>query len=253
VEASYVISAKPINNENLNRPQEGPNKSQRMARIGIVVFPGSNCDRDVHFILNTVLKMPAELVWHTDNKLLGFDSVIIPGGFTYGDRLRAGAIAARTPVAIGLKKMANEGRIILGICNGFQILVECGLLPGALVMNNSLSFVCRWTTIKVYNINTAFTSLFKRNQTIRIPIAHGEGRYVADVQLLKSIIKNNQVVFRYFKDDPNGSVDHIAAVCNKEGNVMGIMPHPERAPVKGFYDEASMIFRSLSAYLQPAK
>lgn len=248
-----MISAKPINNENLNRPQEGPNKSQRMARIGIVVFPGSNCDRDVHFILNTVLKMPAELVWHTDNKLLGFDSVIIPGGFTYGDRLRAGAIAARTPVAIGLKKMANEGRIILGICNGFQILVECGLLPGALVMNNSLSFVCRWTTIKVHNINTAFTSLFKRNQTIRIPIAHGEGRYVADVHLLKSIIKNNQVVFRYFKDDPNGSVDHIAAVCNKEGNVMGIMPHPERAPVKGFYDEASMIFRSLSAYLQPAK
>ena len=120
-------------------------------------------------------------------------------------------------------------------------------------MNNSLSFVCRWTTIKVDNINTAFTSLFKRNQTIRIPIAHGEGRYVAGGQLLKSILRNNQVVFRYFKDDPNGSVDNIAAVCNKEGNVMGIMPHPERAPVNGFSDEASMIFRSLSNYLQPDK
>ena len=249
VAASHVISAKPIYNENLNRPQEGPNKSQPMARIGIVVFPRSNCDRDVHFILNTLLKIPAEFVWHSDSKLSGFDAVIIPGGFAYGDRLRAGAIAAHTPAAIGLKKMAKEGRKILGICNGFQILVECGLLPGAFVMNNSLSFVCRWTTIKVDNINTAFTSLFKRNQTIRIPIAHGEGRYVAGGQLLKSILRNNQVVFRYFKDDPNGSVDNIAAVCNKEGNVMGIMPHPERAPVNGFSDEASMIFRSLSTYL----
>jgi len=253
VAASLVISAKPIYKENLNRPQEGPNKSQRMARIGIVVFPGSNCDRDVHFILNTLLKIPAEFVWHSDSMLLGFDAVIIPGGFAYGDRLRAGAIAAHTPAATGLKKMAKEGRIILGICNGFQILVECGLLPGAFVMNNSLSFVCRWTTIKVDNINTAFTSLFKRNQTIRIPIAHGEGRYVAGGQLLKSILRNNQVVFRYFKDDPNGSVDNIAAVCNKEGNVMGIMPHPERVPINGFSDEASMIFRSLSTYLQPDK
>lgn len=249
VAASHVISAKPIYNENLNRPQEGPNKSQPMARIGIVVFPGSNCDRDVHFILNTLLKIPAEFVWHSDSKLSGFDAVIIPGGFAYGDRLRAGAIAAHTPAAIGLKKMAKEGRKILGICNGFQILVECGLLPGAFVMNNSLSFVCRWTTIKVDNINTAFTSLFKRNQTIRIPIAHGEGRYVAGGQLLKSILRNNQVVFRYFKDDPNGSVDNIAAVCNKQGNVMGIMPHPERAPVNGFSDEASKIFRSLSTHL----
>lgn len=246
-----MIATKPISNQNLNRPQEGSYSSQRMARIGIVVFPGSNCDRDVHYILNNVLKIPADFVWHTDSKLGAYDSVIIPGGFAYGDRLRAGVIAAHTPVAIELKKMAKGGRTILGICNGFQILVECGLLPGALVMNNSLSFVCRWTTIQVDNNNTPFTSLFKRNQTFKIPIAHGEGRYVADGRLLKSILRNNQVVFRYFKDDPNGSVDHIAAVCNEEGNVMGIMPHPERAPVNRSFDEASMIFRCLSTYLQP--
>jgi phosphoribosylformylglycinamidine synthase I len=220
-----------------------------MARIGILVFPGSNCDRDVHYILNNVLHIPSHYVWHTDRNLSACDSVIIPGGFTYGDRLRAGAIAAHSPVANELKKMAKDGRIILGICNGFQILVECGLLPGALVRNDSLSFVCRCTTIKVVNNNTVFTSLFKKNQPIKIPIAHGEGRYVANSGLLRSLLKNRQVVFRYYNDDPNGSVDHIAAVCNEEGNVMGIMPHPERAPVSGSIDEASMIFRSLSTYL----
>ncbi|MFY9798107.1 MAG: phosphoribosylformylglycinamidine synthase subunit PurQ [Candidatus Nitrosopolaris sp.] len=218
-------------------------------KIGIVVFPGSNCDRDVHHILNNVLHIPSQYVWHTDRNLSAFDSLIIPGGFAYGDRLRAGAIAAHSPAANELKKMAKDGRIILGICNGFQILVECGLLPGALVKNNSLSFVCRETTIKVENNNTVFTSLFKRNQTIKIPIAHGEGRYIADNRLLKSILKKKQVVFRYFNDDPNGSADHIAAVCNEEGNVMGIMPHPERALVRGYSDEASMIFRSISTYL----
>lgn len=238
-----------ICNENLNRSRECSETSQPMARIGILVFPGSNCDRDVHYILNNVLHIPSHYVWHRDRNLSTFDSVIIPGGFAYGDRLRAGAIAAHSPVANELKKMAKDGRIILGICNGFQILVECGLLPGALVKNDSLSFVCRCTKIKVVNNNTAFTSLFKKNQTINIPIAHGEGKYVADGRLLKSILKKKQVVFRYLEDDPNGSVDHIAAVCNEEGNVMGIMPHPERAPVHGSSGEASMIFRSLSTYL----
>jgi phosphoribosylformylglycinamidine synthase len=219
-----------------------------MARIGIVVFPGSNCDRDVHHILNNVLHIPSHYVWHTASNLSAFDSLIVPGGFAYGDRLRAGAIAAHSPAAKGLKKMAKDGGIILGICNGFQILVECGLLPGALVKNNSLSFVCRETTIKVENNNTVFTSSFKRNQTIKIPIAHGEGRYVADNRLLKAILKKRQVVFRYFNDDPNGSADHIAAVCNEEGNVMGMMPHPERALTSGSSD-ASMIFRSIYTYL----
>jgi phosphoribosylformylglycinamidine synthase subunit PurQ / glutaminase len=219
-----------------------------MARIGIVVFPGSNCDRDVHHILNNVLHIPSHYVWHTDSNLSTFDSLIVPGGFAYGDRLRAGAIAAHSPAAKGLKKLAKDGRIILGICNGFQILVECGLLPGALVKNNSLSFVCRETTIKVENNNTVFTSSFKKNQTIKIPIAHGEGRYIADNRLLKTILKKRQVVFRYFNDDPNGSAGHIAAVCNEEGNVMGMMPHPERAVTRGSSD-ASMIFRSIYTYL----
>jgi phosphoribosylformylglycinamidine synthase len=219
-----------------------------MARIGIVVFPGSNCDRDVHYILNNILHIPSHYVWHTDSNLSAFDSLIIPGGFAYGDRLRAGAIAAHSPAANGLKKMAKDGGIILGICNGFQILVECGLLPGALVKNNSLSFVCRETTIKVENNNTVFTSSFKKDQTIKIPIAHGEGRYIADNRLLKTILKKRQVVFRYFNDDPNGSAGHIAAVCNEEGNVMGMMPHPERAVTRGS-PEASMIFRSIYTYL----
>ncbi|MGC2573051.1 MAG: phosphoribosylformylglycinamidine synthase subunit PurQ [Candidatus Nitrosopolaris sp.] len=219
-----------------------------MARIGIVVFPGSNCDRDVHYILNNILHIPSPYVWHTDPNLSAFDSLIIPGGFAYGDRLRAGAIAAHSPAANGLKKMAKDGGIILGICNGFQILVECGLLPGALVKNNSLSFVCRETTIKVENNNTVFTSSFKKDQTIKIPIAHGEGRYIADNRLLKTILKKRQVVFRYFNDDPNGSAGHIAAVCNEEGNVMGMMPHPERAVTRGS-PEASMIFRSIYTYL----
>ena len=219
-----------------------------MARIGIVVFPGSNCDRDVHYILNHILHIPSHYVWHTDSNLSAFDSLIIPGGFAYGDRLRAGAIAAHSPAANGLKKMAKDGGIILGICNGFQILVECGLLPGALVKNNSLSFVCRETTIKVENNNTVFTSSFKKDQTIKIPIAHGEGRYIADNRLLKTILKKRQVVFRYFNDDPNGSAGHIAAVCNEEGNVMGMMPHPERAVTRGS-PEASMIFRSIYTYL----
>ena len=219
-----------------------------MARIGIVVFPGSNCDRDVHYILNNILHIPSHYVWHTDSNLSTFDSLIIPGGFAYGDRLRAGAIAAHSPAANGLKKMAKDGGIILGICNGFQILVECGLLPGALVKNNSLSFVCRETTIKVENNNTVFTSSFKKDQTIKIPIAHGEGRYIADNRLLKTILKKRQVVFRYFNDDPNGSAGHIAAVCNEEGNVMGMMPHPERAVTRGS-PEASMIFRSIYTYL----
>jgi phosphoribosylformylglycinamidine synthase subunit PurQ / glutaminase len=219
-----------------------------MARIGIVVFPGSNCDRDVHHILNNVLHIPSQYVWHTASNLSEFDSLIIPGGFAYGDRLRAGAIAAHTPAAKGLKKIAKDGGNILGICNGFQILVECGLLPGALVKNNSLSFVCRETTIKVENNNTVFTSSFKRNQTMKIPIAHGEGRFIADNRLLKTILMKRQVVFRYFNDDPNGSADHIAALCNEEGNVMGMMPHPERALARGS-SEASKIFKSLCTHL----
>ncbi len=220
-----------------------------MKRIGIVVFPGSNCDRDVHHVLNHDLKIPADLVWHANSKLSAYDSFVVPGGFSYGDHLRAGAIAAHTSAADELKKQAKNGRMILGICNGFQILVECGLLPGALVANKSLSFICRWTTIRVETNTTAFTSLFSFRQRVKIPIAHGQGRYIVDKQLLKSISKKNQVVFRYCEGNPNGSTDRIAAVCNEDRNVMGIMPHPERAPVFGAADEASLIFRSLWDHL----
>lgn len=220
-----------------------------MERIGIVVFPGSNCERDVHYVLNHNLNIPADFVWHGSSKLSTYDSFVIPGGFSYGDHLRAGAIAAHTPAADELRRLAKKGRTILGICNGFQILVECGLLPGALVTNKSLSFICRWTTLRVETNTTAFTSLFNLNQTIKIPIAHGQGRYIVDDQLLRSILKNDQVVFRYFMDNPNGSTDFIAAVCNEDRNVMGIMPHPERAPVNESGQEASLIFYSLWNHL----
>jgi phosphoribosylformylglycinamidine synthase I len=220
-----------------------------MERIGIVVFPGSNCDRDVHRVLNHDLKIPADLVWHANSKLSSYDSFVIPGGFSYGDHLRAGAIAAHTPAVEELKKKANKGRMILGICNGFQILVECGLLPGALVTNKSLCFICGWTNIRVETNTTAFTSLLSLGQTIKIPIAHGQGRYIVDKQILASISKKNQVVFRYCQNNPNGSTDSIAAVCNEDRNVMGIMPHPERVPAFGIGHEASLIFRSLWDHL----
>lgn len=219
-----------------------------MTRVGIVVFPGSNCERDVHYVLNRVLNIPASYVWHNSGRVSEYDSVVIPGGFSYGDRLRAGAIAAHSPIVNELKKMAKQGNIILGICNGFQVLAECNLLPGALVMNNSLSFVCKWATIEVNNNNSIFTSSLKRKHKIIMPIAHGEGRYVAHDRVLRKMARNNQIAFKYFKDNPNGSMDNIAAVCNEVGNVMGIMPHPERALVNGQSEEAAAILQALSTH-----
>lgn len=219
-----------------------------MNKVGIVVFPGSNCERDVHYVLNSVLNIPASYVWHNSGRVSEYDSVVIPGGFSYGDRLRAGAIAAHSPVVNELKKMARQGHIILGICNGFQILAECNLLPGALVMNSSLSFVCKWATIEVNNNNTTFTSSLKRKQKIIMPVAHAEGRYVANDRVLRKMARNNQIAFRYFKDNPNGSIENIAGVCNEMGNVMGIMPHPERALVNGESKEAATILQALSTH-----
>lgn len=199
------------------------------ARIGIAVFPGSNCDRDVHYILNNIIGVEADFIWHTQDRISGYDAMIIPGGFAFGDRLRPGIIAAHSPIMQEVKRMAKDGQPVLGICNGFQILVESGLLPGALMMNDSLRFVCRWTSVQVTNNKTPFTSQFALNQTFGIPIAHGDGRYVADSKILKKLKKKNQIVLRYESDNPNGSTDLIAAICNEEGNVMGMMPHPERA------------------------
>ena len=224
-----------------------------MVNIGITVFPGSNCDRDVYTVFNKNLKINTNFVQDKD-KIDKFDAIIIPGGFTYGDRLRAGAIASKSPLMDKIKDKSDIGVPILGICNGFQILVESGLLPGALVPNKSLKFICKWINTVVTNNKTPFTNLFKDQQIISIPVAHGEGRYVADKQSYEKIKNNSQIVMKYNDENPNGSVDNIAAICNPKGNIMGMMPHPERASnnditPKGFSTDAIKIFKSLIKYI----
>jgi phosphoribosylformylglycinamidine synthase len=220
----------------------------KAVKVGVIVFPGSNCDRDMHHVLSDVFKLDTELVWHTQELPKNLDAIVLPGGFSYGDRLRAGVIAAHSPVISDIKKMAEKGMPILGVCNGFQILVEAGLLPGALLKNTSLNFMCKWTEIIVKNNKTPFTNKFKLNQRIPISIANGEGRYYADKETLKSLRKNNQIVFTYC-EEINGSSNNISGICNKAGNVVGMMPHPERAaePIINPKNSkpASMIFDSL--------
>ncbi len=217
-------------------------------KVGVVVFPGSNCDRDMFHVLTDVFNFDAQYFWHEKGLPKNIDAVILPGGFSYGDRLRAGVIAAHSPVIKDVQKMAEKGIPVLGVCNGFQILVESGLLPGVLLKNNSLNFMCEWTNLIVENNKTPFTSQFKLNQKIPIPIANGEGRYFADDETLKKLKKNNQIVFRY-DQVINGSSDRIAGVCNEDGNVVGMMPHPERAveseinPIDN--KPSSLIFESL--------
>jgi len=206
-------------------------------RLAIIVFPGSNCERDVHHVLTNVLGVEADLVWHADGKISGYDGVILPGGFSYGDYLRAGVIAAFSPIMHEVKKMAEDGKPVLGICNGFQILIESGLLPGALMRNVGLKFVCKWVTLRVENNETLFTRRYARGQVLHMPVAHNEGRYYIDPEGLKELKAHNQIVFRYTEPDgtlsersnPNGSLEAIAGVCNRRGNVLGLMPHPERA------------------------
>jgi len=217
-------------------------------KVGVVVFPGSNCDRDMFHVLTDVFNFDAQYFWHEKGLPKNIDAVILPGGFSYGDRLRAGIIAAHSPIIKDVQKMAEKGIPILGVCNGFQILVESGLLPGVLLKNNSLNFMCEWTNLIVENNQTPFTRQFKLNQKIPIPIANGEGRYFVDDDTLKKLKKNNQIVFRYDKV-VNGSSDRIAGVCNEKGNVVGMMPHPERAaeseinPIDN--KPSSLIFESL--------
>lgn len=223
-------------------------------KVGIVVFPGSNCDRDVHHVLNDVIGISAQYVWHMEKSIIDYDALILPGGFSYGDRLRAGVIAAQSPIVEAIKKKAEEGLPILGICNGFQILVEAGLLPGALIKNVKLKFSCKWLEMEVLNVNTPFTNLFRLNDKISIPIAHGEGRYVISDDKLHDLYENSQVVFKYKDQNPNGSTEMIAAICNEEGNVMGLMPHPERAsePILSpnqTKSNAGLIFLSLKNFL----
>lgn len=196
-------------------------------KFGVVVFPGSNCDRDCLHVLNGVLGQPAVPLWHQETSLKGCDAIVLPGGFSYGDYLRTGAIARFSPIMRSVARFAREGGLVLGICNGFQILLEAGLLPGAMLRNTGLRFICRFVTLRVERTDTPFTNRFQAGQVIRLPIAHNEGRYTADAKTLKAI--QGQVVFRYCDENPNGSVEAIAGLTNERGNVLGMMPHPERA------------------------
>ncbi|RLE09575.1 phosphoribosylformylglycinamidine synthase I [Candidatus Aerophobetes bacterium] len=206
-------------------------------RFGVVVFPGSNCDYDCYYVIKHVLKREVNFIWHKERKLSGYDCIILPGGFSYGDYLRTGAIARFSPVMREVESYAKDGGLVIGICNGFQILLETGLLPGAMTRNKNLNFICKFVNILVENERTPYTNLCRKGQVLRVPIAHIEGNYYADEKTLKDLKENGQVVFRYCDEEgkvsessnPNGSKEAIAGICNKEGNVLGMMPHPERA------------------------
>jgi phosphoribosylformylglycinamidine synthase I len=196
--------------------------------VGVVVFPGSNCDRDVRWALEGCLGVPTSFLWHDDRNLKGLDAVVIPGGFSYGDYLRCGAIARFAPLLEEVKVFAESGGPVLGICNGFQVLTEMGLLPGALTRNARLHFVCETAELRVQPARCSWLQGYEEGETIRLPIAHGEGRYQCDPQVLAQLEDNGQVVLRYTAN-PNGSMGDVAGVTNQAGNVLGLMPHPERA------------------------
>lgn len=206
-------------------------------KFGVVVFPGSNCDLDAYHMVKDVLRQPVNYIWHGDKQLNGYDCIILPGGFTYGDYLRPGAIASFSPVIEAIKEFAFQGGLVLGICNGFQVLVESGLLPGALYRNLQLQFRCSFAYLKTENADLPFTNRLEPGQLLKIPVAHGDGNYYCDDNTLDTLFRHNRAVFRYAgpagevesEFNPNGSVGNIAAVCNEKGNVLGMMPHPERA------------------------
>jgi phosphoribosylformylglycinamidine synthase subunit PurQ / glutaminase len=205
--------------------------------FGIVIFPGSNCDHDCFHVLEKVMGQKAVALWHKDTSLQDVDCIILPGGFAHGDYLRTGAIARFSPIMKSVEKFAKSGGPVIGICNGFQILLESGLLPGAMLINNTLQFRCQWVHIRVENTDTPFTNVCEINEVLKVPIAHGEGNYFIDEKGYKELIKHNQVIFRYCDTNgritksanPNGSLGNIAGICNRERNVVGLMPHPERA------------------------
>jgi len=205
-------------------------------KFGVVIFPGSNCDYDCWWAIKQVTGERVDFIWHKEENIENFDCIVLPGGFSYGDYLRTGAIARFSPVMRKIKEFAQRGGLVIGICNGFQILLEAGLLPGAMRKNKNLLFVCKYTYLRVENCSTPFTRLFKRGQILRMPIAHFEGNYYTDQDVLSKLKKNNQIIFRYCnrkgeiteEDNPNGSLEAIAGICNKEKNILGMMPHPER-------------------------
>ncbi|MCU0406951.1 MAG: phosphoribosylformylglycinamidine synthase subunit PurQ [Ignavibacteriaceae bacterium] len=228
--------------------------SGRSPKFGVVVFPGSNCDHDTYYVLKKIFDLDVIFLWHKQSSLENCDVIILPGGFSYGDYLRTGAIARFSPIMNEVINFANKGGFVLGICNGFQILLEAGLLPGVMIRNESLNFVCKDIYLKTENKETVFTKEIDGQNVIKVPIAHGEGNYFADDNTLKILEDNNQIVFRYSKRDgsitnsanPNGSVRNIAGIINRAGNVLGMMPHPERSSdsVLGKTD-GSLIFKSL--------
>jgi len=228
-------------------------------KFGVVVFPGSNCDHDAYYSLRKVLNYDVEFLWHKDTDLKQSSVILLPGGFSYGDYLRTGAIARFSPIMNSIISFANKGGIVIGICNGFQILLEAGLLPGVMIRNNSLKFACKDVYLKTENRETIFSAeISEATKALKIPIAHGEGNYFADIELLKELEANRQILFRYSDEDgnvnnennPNGSQLNIAGIVNKNGNVMGMMPHPERAcdPTLGRTD-GQQIFKSIANYI----
>jgi phosphoribosylformylglycinamidine synthase I len=231
-------------------------------KLGVVVFPGSNCDHDAFYALGEVLRQPVDFIWHQSEDLSGFDAVILPGGFSYGDYLRTGAIARFSPVMRAVERFARSGGLVLGICNGFQILCEAGLLPGALMRNRGLRFICRHVHVRVESVATPFTSSAATGQVLRIPIAHADGNYFCDDATLAGLQRHDQIVFRYCASDggidpaanPNGSLDAIAGVCNRERNVMGLMPHPERAAesILGSTDGLTVLRSLVASLARPA-
>lgn len=223
-------------------------------KFGVVVFPGSNCDHDAYYSLRKILDQDVQFLWHKDHDLQKSDVIILPGGFSYGDYLRSGSIARFSPIMSSVIDFAEKGGFVIGICNGFQILLEAGLLPGVMLKNNSLQFICRDIYLSIENKKTVFTNKIENSKPLKMPIAHGEGNYYTDEKTLRSLIENNQIVFKYSSSDgkvddsfnPNGSLLNIAGIINKRGNVLGMMPHPERAcnSVLGKTD-GRLIFNSL--------
>lgn len=230
-------------------------------KFGVVVFPGSNCDNDMLYVLETIMGQEVVKLWHKDTDLQGCEFIVLPGGFSYGDYLRSGAIARFSPIMEKVIEFANNGGYVMGICNGFQILCESGLLPGALLHNNSHKFICKNVNLSTQTSNTLVTNKLAEGQNILIPIAHGEGRYHADADTLKSLNDNDQVLFRYCDADgnitddsnPNGATENIAGICNANRNVFGMMPHPERAADEELSNtDGRALFESILAAVEVA-
>ena len=197
--------------------------------FGVVVFPGSNCDRDVAYVTRDIMGQPTRMIWHQETDINEIDVIVLPGGFSYGDYLRCGAIARFSPIMQQVIEHANQGKLVIGICNGFQVLTEAHLLPGILVKNRDTHFICDRLPLKVERNDLPWTQLYAQDEIITLPVAHGEGQFFASEETLTEIEGNNQVLFRYVGNNPNGSRNRIAGICNRQGNVLGMMPHPERS------------------------